>query len=251
NDLSSEEGVSVVVGMPKGSVDVPPPILDEKWTPGRAFSATPATVGVSAGLMVVAIAGLARLLGRGRDRRFAGPPVDAAFGNAPGHEERVPLLGREHDPVEFEPPDKIRPGQIGTLVDEVANPLDVTATIIDLAVRGYLKIEEIPKKGIFGHVDWKLHKLKDADGLLAYERKLFNGLFESGDEVELPDLRRLFATRLHEVQNLLYDDVTDAGWFAGRPDKVRLKWRIFGVLALIVGFFVFLVMAVATHAGLV
>ena len=59
-------------------------------------------------------------------------------------------------PVEFVPPDGIRPGQVGTLIDEQANPLDVTATIIDLAVRGYLKITEIPKEGWFGKPDWQL-----------------------------------------------------------------------------------------------
>ena len=45
--------------------------------------------------------------------------------------------------MQFTPPAGLRPGQIGTLIDEVANPVDVTATIIDLAVRGFLRIEEI------------------------------------------------------------------------------------------------------------
>ena len=35
--------------------------------------------------------------------------------------------------VEFAPPDKLRPGQIGLLLDERADTLDITATIIDLA----------------------------------------------------------------------------------------------------------------------
>ena len=194
--------------------------------------------------------GLVRVLGRGRDRRWVGSPVDAAFGNVEGKEEAVPLLSRAHDPVEFEPPDKIRPGQVGTLIDEVANPLDVTATIVDLAVRGYLRIEEIPKKGIFGKTDWRLVKLKDDDGLLRYEKKLFSGLFEGGEDVELSDLKRKFAPRLHEVQNLLYDDAVNAGWFASRPDKVRFKWRALGVLAVIVAFVISIVLAAATHLGL-
>ena len=47
--------------------------------------------------------------------------------------------------VQFTPPAGLRAGQIGTLIDEEANVVDVTATIIDLAVRGYLRIEEITK----------------------------------------------------------------------------------------------------------
>ena len=98
----------------------------------------------------------------------------------------MPLLGRGETPVEYEPPDKLRPGQIGTLIDERANPLDVTATIVDLAVRGYLRIEEIPKEGWFGKPDWTLHKRKDEDGLEhEYERILFGSLF-SGNSTRLP-----------------------------------------------------------------
>ena len=37
------------------------------------------------------------------------------------------------------------PGQVGTLVDEHANLIDVTATIVDLAVRGWLTITDLDK----------------------------------------------------------------------------------------------------------
>ena len=251
HDLLPNEGVTVVVALPKGVVATPEPILDEKWSASRAFAVNPASLGISGVLTALVLFGLVRLLGKGRDRRFAGSPVDVAFGSTAGTEEAVPLLSRPHDPVEFEPPDKIRPGQVGTLIDEVANPLDVTATIVDLAVRGYLRIEEIPKKGWFGKPDWHLIKLKDDGGLLRYEKKLFSGLFQDGDQVELSDLKRKFATRLHEVQNLLYDDAVSAGWFANRPDKVRFKWRALGVLFVILAFVVSIVLAAATHLGLV
>ena len=250
-NLSSFEGLTVVVAMAKGSVAVPPPILDERWHPSRAFAATPVSLGLTAGVSLLLGLGLVGLLGRGRDRRWAGSHVDVVFGNEAGQEERVPLFGDSHDPVEYEPPDKIRPGQVGTLVDEHANPLDVTATIVDLAVRGYLRIEEIPKRGWFGTPDWRLHKLKGAGGLLRYERKLLDGLFQSGDEVEMSDLKRKFAARLRGVQEALYDDAVAAGWFPDRPDKVRVKWRIVGVGLLVVALALFVFLAAATHLGLV
>jgi uncharacterized membrane protein YgcG len=249
--LSTYEGMTVVVAMPKGSVTVPPPILDERWALDRAFSMTPATVGTSVALLAVILVGVVRLLGRGRDRRWAGSHVDAAFGNELGKEERVGFFDRSQDPVEFEPPDKVRPGQVGTLIDERANPLDVTATIVDLAVRGYLRIEEIPKQGWFGKADWRLVKLKDGEELLKYEKRLFNGLFEDGDEVELSDLKRQFATRLRKVQDALYDDAVEAGWFPSRPDKVRTKWRVIGVLAVVAAFAMAIFLIVATHAALI
>ena len=76
------------------------------------------------------------------------------------------------------PPDGLRPGQVGTLVDFKANPLDVTATIVDLAVRGYLRIEELSEAGLLRKGDWKLTRMKEDDAeLMPYEQKLLDGLF--------------------------------------------------------------------------
>ena len=69
----------------------------------------------------------------------------------------------------------MRPGQAGTLLDGVANPRDVTGTIVDLAVRGYLRIEEVRESP---SRDWLLVRLDKAGGLLDYEQILLDGLFE-------------------------------------------------------------------------
>ncbi len=149
--------MTVTVGIPKGAVPPPAPILEERFNIGSAFRATPATAGISGGMLVLILALIGVLVFVvGRDRRYRGSAVDAAFTAKPGTpEERAPLHESE-TPVEFVPPDGLRPGQIGTLVDFVANPLDVTATIVDLAVRGYLVIEETDEPGLFRKGDWKL-----------------------------------------------------------------------------------------------
>ena len=244
-----------MVGFAKGAVPPPAPVLDERWSFTRAFSVTPATLGASLALLATSVLGVARLAWRtGRDRRFAGSPVDAAYATS-GQEEPVPPtlgpIGADETPVEFVPPDGLRPGQIGTLVDESANTLDVTATIVDLAVRGHLRIDEIPKKGWFGKPDWTLTKLKEGDDLRRYERSLLDGLFEDGDEVKLSSLRNTFSTRLDRVQDALYDDAVDQGWFTTRPDKVRTRWQVIGILALLLASGLVVLLAVFTHAALV
>ncbi len=253
--LGAGDGVTVVVGFAKGAVPTPTPILDERWSITRAFSATPATVGASVALLLAAVLGVSRLAWRtGRDRAYAGSPVDVAYATS-GQEEPVRpsfgSFGGVETPVEFVPPDGFRPGQVGTLVDEAANTLDVTATIVDLAVRGYLRIDEIPKKGWFGKPDWSLTKLKDGEGLLRYEQLLFDGLFEDGDEVKLSSLRTKFVSRLKRVQDALYDDVVAAGWFAARPDKVRLRSYVIGGIAVVLSLVAFVLLMVFTHAALV
>ena len=245
---------TVVVGLPKGIVAEPAPILTERWTLRRAFTATPLTVGGSVLLAALVLGGFGRIAWRtGRDRRYQGSQVDVLMG-APAEtpEQAVPVFeGDASGPVEFAPPLGLRPGQIGTLVDEVANALDVTASVIDLAVRKYLVIEEIPKKGWFGKPDWKLTKLNAPDReLFEYERELLDGLFEDGQEVKLSSLRTKFVSRLQGVQEALYRDVVGRGWFAGRPDRIRRRWVAAGIGVLLAGAVLEFVAVRWTHLAL-
>jgi uncharacterized membrane protein YgcG len=233
------QAFTVVVALPKGAiVPAPAPILKERWSLARAFTLTPVTGAVSAFLLVLAVGLFVRMAWRtGRDRRFAAGQVDVVMGAPAGTpEQAVPLFESGGAPVEFAPPEDLRPGQIGTLMDEVANPLDVTATIVDLAVRKYLVIEEIPKHGLFGRADWKLTQLRAADDdLVPYERRLLDGVFEDANEVTLSSLKTKFVQRLHKVQDALYDDAVAHGWFVARPDRVRQRWTGIGVGILVVG----------------
>jgi uncharacterized protein (TIGR04222 family) len=254
SELQPYQGMTVVVSLPKDAVPAPVPQLRERWSPARAFALTPATGAASGGLLVLAIGGIGYLIWRtGRDRRWRGGQVDQVMGNPTGEAQSVPLFeGDASAPVEFAPPENLRPGQVGTLLDERANTLDVTATIVDLAVRGYLLIQEIPKEGLFGKPDWTLIRLeKSEDELLPYERKLLNGLFEDGTEVTLSSLRDTFAERLKGVEGSLYVDSVTQGWFTARPDKVRTRWNRRGWLLLLAGIGLTFVLARWTHWGIV
>ena len=237
--LAPNQALTVVIALPKGAITPSPrPVLVERWSLGRAFSVTPVTGGIFVFLLVLAIGLFVRLAWRtGRDRRYAAGQIDVLMGAPEGTPERaVPLFESGGAPVEFAPPDGLHPGQIGTLIDEVANPVDVTATIVDLAVRKYLVIEEIPKKGWFGKPDWRLTRIRDADDdLLPYERRLLSGLFEDGEEVLLSDLKATFVERLRKVQDALYQDMVNRGWYLARPDTVRVRWTTIGVGILLAG----------------
>lgn len=253
--LQPFEGITVVVALPKGAVPNPTPILDERWAFERAFSVNAGTGAASAGLLAALGFGLGRLLWRtGRDRRFRGSAIDQIHGSSEGGDEAVPIgEGDAEAPVEFAPPEELRPGQIGTLIDERANVLDVTATIVDLATRGYLVIHEIPKEGWFGKADWRLAR-QPAPGeeLLRYESRLLDAIFDgSGDDVLVSELKTKFAERLHEVQDELYKDVVRRGWFTEHPDKVRKRWTARGLMLTVAGGGLVYVLARWTHWGLV
>ena len=226
------EALTVVVGIEKGAVSVAPPLLRERWAFTRAFRPTGLTVSSASAILLFGVTAFGYAAWtRGRDRRYQGSQVDQVMGNPHGDTQQMPLgEGDAEAPVEFGPPEGIRPGQLGTLIDERANTLDVSATMVDLAVRGFFVIQEIPKEGLFGKPDWRLVRLESAqEGLLPYERLLLSGLFRDGDDVTLSSLRTTFAERLQAVEESLYGDAKAQGWFTARPDEVRNRWRLIGL----------------------
>ena len=95
-----------------------------------------------------------------------------------GRDPRV----RESVTVMYEPPKfdnkPLTPGEVGALIDEKLDPRDITSTIVGLAVKGYIKIEETKKEGvIFDKTDYHLLKVKEPDSNLnPFEIELMKGL---------------------------------------------------------------------------
>ncbi|QQG40894.1 MAG: DUF2207 domain-containing protein [Candidatus Levyibacteriota bacterium] len=133
-------------------------------------------------------------------------------------------------------PDKLRPAEVGTILDERADTLDVSATIVDLAARGFLTITEQEKKWVFGSADYILKKgKKGSDTLLTYEKLLFERLFIDGDTVKISELEKNFYTDLALVKKSLYTDVLDKKYFSQNPESVRNKYARVGFTLFITG----------------
>jgi len=283
--LGPGEGLTVVVAIPKGVVTSPGPILRERWSMQRAFALTPVSAGATGGLLAVLAVLVALVLARGRDRRYPRPAADVVGGTpvpadvvegvpvpaddaAPvAEDDAVPLSGRDEPAMEFAPPPGVRPGQAGTLLDEVANPRDVTGTIVDLAVRGYLRIEDAALDRAARHpeadppwednTDWRLTRLDKTGGLLDYEQILLDGLFQDAatgsdrPSTRLSELGPGFAGRLKQAQDALYADVARRGWFTARPDRVRRRWLIIGGVIFTAGTAAVAVAAASSHLALI
>lgn len=139
--------------------------------------------------------------------------------------------------AEFEAPEKLRPAEIGVLMDERADTLDVTATIVDLAVREFLTITEVPKKWLFGSIDYILEeKEKNKDSLLPYEKKLLSRIFEGGSKVKLSELKQAFYDDLVEIKVDLYKDVISKKIFPTNPENVRRIYLGIAIALTTIGF---------------
>jgi hypothetical protein len=144
-------------------------------------------------------------------------------------------------PVRYEPPDGLSPAEVGTLLDERADVDDVTATILHLAVAGYLEITQIESSQFlfFKKTDYRLEKTRDAAGLKGHQAKLHQALFRGRDSVLVSDLRNEFYTEMPGIRKALYGQLSGPGrHFVGPPDTVRTRWAIAGGALCVLGFFV-------------
>jgi uncharacterized membrane protein YgcG len=135
-----------------------------------------------------------------------------------------------------EPPSDLPPGMAGTLIDEKADTRDVLATIVDLARRGYLHMQELDEDDDSGYSsrDFLYTKLKEPDDALRpYETYLFEKLFGGEKERKLSDLKNNFYKYNDKVKQMLYEEVTKEGYFVSNPKTTRAKWMAAGIGMLI------------------
>ena len=126
---------------------------------------------------------------------------------------------------QYEPPRHLMPAVVAGASTENGVPREaVTATIIDLARRGYLKIRFGEKSKVFGteQTFTFVKQKEDGSSIAPYERDIFDGLFSSGDEVDLADLQKQkFYTSVTAFQSHVTDEVTLMKVFTANPSLIR------------------------------
>lgn len=142
-----------------------------------------------------------------------------------------------------EPPADVPPGEFGTLIDERAQPHDVVAILLDLAVRGALHIEALPPEDDDDDSDFHLIRPQGPHDLRPYEQDLLDGIFEGKTTVVVSDSATEVAAAVAATQIALDEAVTKRGWFAGSPRKVRNSWLLGGAGVIVLGFAAMLVLA--------
>ncbi|MGH7586922.1 MAG: DUF2207 domain-containing protein [Gemmatimonadales bacterium] len=202
--LEFREGVTAVVGWDKGLVAEPTAadrasgVLAANWPIALPFL-------VLAGMLMI-------WWRRGRDPR------------------RLPVV------VQYEPPEGLTPAEAGTLTDEKVDMRDITATLIDLAVRGYVRIEEREEPAVFGllsNEEFVFHRLKsEAEWatLARHEGRVLEGIFkDSADEVKLSDLKNEFYKELDGIRDAVMDRLMGRKLFRTRPDSTKTGWTVAGL----------------------
>lgn len=136
------------------------------------------------------------------------------------------LYGRDEHMVrtlEFYPPNGLTPGEIGYLVDRSVDERDVVSTIVYLADKGYIDIEEDSKSNF-----WFIDKEIPGDNEPAYVKTIYDGLFsetiydgKSNTGVRKANSRNLgtrFGRKYQTAMNQLQKKYTDNKTFT-KPES--------------------------------
>jgi uncharacterized membrane protein len=126
----------------------------------------------------------------------------------------------------YEPPKDMTPAEVGALLEDRVNPRDITSTLVDLAVRGYLKIEETESKAlVFSHRDYVFHSLKEPGGwssLEAHERVTLKHMFPGDStQIRLSDLRNQFYVAIPSIKEDILAELKSKGMYTVDPDSAH------------------------------
>lgn len=147
--------------------------------------------------------------------------------------------------VTYEPPDTLTPAELGTLIDNSPDLRDITATLVDLAVRGFLRIEERQESTLLGFRSssaYYLHRLKSFSewtGLKPHEHATLSGVFseDKATAVALSDLENRFYARLDGIRSSLFDQLLNRGYYPRRPDRVKQIYITIGIFVTLASIF--------------
>ena len=136
---------------------------------------------------------------------------------------------------QYEAPRGLTSIEMVALMKQVAGPSGITATIIDLARRGYLKIEFSETKKLIGSsTSYTFHVLKELEETAPpFERSIYDGIASKGTAVTLESLKGSFYKAMTKAQEQTFTSLRKKGFFGRNPQTVR---GIYVGIASVVGF---------------
>ncbi|OGL92323.1 hypothetical protein A3H11_02275 [Candidatus Uhrbacteria bacterium RIFCSPLOWO2_12_FULL_47_10] len=227
--LNANEGLTLVLGIPLGYIQntyVPP----QQTYPASNTSTANSNFlfGIFLGLFIIFIFVLVSLFAWLAKTAKPKPVIPSELKGQPV----VP---------EYNPPDNLPPIEIGALLDSRVDITDISSVIMDLAVRGYLKIRYTVQEIRFwpDKKDFELIKLKDgADLAHPADKIIFKLLFKSRGRVKLSDLKEqktTFQSDIKKIQEDTEQHLRDEGYFdrTTKDKSKKLKTYLFMATAIL------------------
>lgn len=157
---------------------------------------------------------------------------------------------------QYDAPQGMQALQVGAIYDFDVQNNDITATIIDLAIRKYLKIIEtkVEKTLQKDTTEYSLQLLNnDFTALNQYEKTILSKLFDDapiGTTIELKNLKNKLYSTANQVGKAVEKDLTDQGYFRSNPKTAGKLLSGLAVVVAVVLFYAFGVIGIPAGIGL-
>ncbi|MBX9691185.1 MAG: DUF2207 domain-containing protein, partial [Cyanobacteria bacterium] len=178
SNLAAGDGVMVVVDLPRGSVVLPSVLQEIVWNLQSIYQVFVLPVAI-----IIILTGYWFIYGR--DPGPAKTPASS-----------------------WQPPEHLTPAELGTLIDESCDLSDVVSTVVDLAVRGFIRIRVVPFNGLFylSNKDFEFTLLKPASDkeLKPHEQLFLSGMFGISEKTYLTALRGDFSSYIPLLRQEIY-----------------------------------------------
>lgn len=142
--------------------------------------------------------------------------------------------------AEYEEPEALPPGLQISLLEQHVPSKAVSATLLDLARRGYAKVrfDGDPNEGGWFKPKAKIYyeKVKEPIGLHPFERTLYDGVFSEGDSVDLSERHESFWSELQKARKQIFDELKKEGYFGMDPSIIRFIWTGLAIGCVVIGF---------------
>lgn len=142
----------------------------------------------------------------------------------------------------YEPPANLSPAILGVLLKEKVDVKDILATVVDLAVRGYIKTREEERKVLFiRNKEYIFEKLKPEILLKSFEKIIIKSLFGDKDSISSAELRNKFYTRIPDIEKEIYKEVAKENLFNGNIQETRKKYSRKQLIGFVYTFIIFFI----------
>lgn len=149
--------------------------------------------------------------------------------------------------VEYRPPNKLSPIEIGTVLDRRVDITDISSIIIDLAIKGYLKIRYTVKEISFfpDKKCFEFIKLKNGEDLThpAY-KAMFHLLFRDKNSVVLSELetqKKVFRSDIKKINEKTDKKLYDDGYFdKAAKRQLEKNWKQLFMVILVLFLLIFI-----------
>ena len=141
--------------------------------------------------------------------------------------------------TEYYPPENVSPAISGYLIDDRLDRRDLTSLVPYWGAGRYLKIKETEQSfimGLFKQKEYEFIKAKDLpEGAFTFEKTLFNGIFETGDQVKLSDLKNVLYKTMNKAKGELVEEITVDDFYVKYSRGIKVFLTFFGILVFAFG----------------